>query len=304
MFKIPSRFYLCPVIAVLAAVAPGFGQTIQVPSQASLQTAIDTVADGGVIEIATGTYPATSGGFLIANPAKNFTIRAAGGATVVLDGGGTSKVLWYTAGSAATRGSVVFEGLTVRNGYSTVTGQAGGVTLTNADATFRDCIFESNTHDSESGHGGGVGVYAGSTATFVDSLWQDNVARGASAGLRVGGESTVRVYRSRFIGNRTNLPGHRPSATGGAISVVNAKLWVTDTRFEGNQAGFAGGAIYALGEYQDPVSVPHADVTAANCTFEDNHAVPDPGVSTPSPTEGGAIHSENQTRVRIFNSRL
>lgn len=303
MSKSPSRYLLCLAGAALLA-APGFGQTIQVPSQATLQTAINTVADGGIIEIAGGTYPATSGGFLINNPAKNFTIRAAGGATVVLDGGGTSKVLWYTAASAATRGSVVFEGLTVRNGFVSVAGQAGGVTLTNADATFIGCSFESNTQDSETAHGGGVGVYDGSTAIFIDSLWQDNVARGASAGLRVGNGSTVWVHNSRFIGNRCNLPDHRPSSTGGGIGVVNGTLRVTNTRFEGNQAGFAGGAIYALGDFVEPENVPQTDVWIANCTFIDNHTLPDPGIPTPSPSAGGAIHSENQTLIRIFNSRF
>ena len=301
MSSIFHRISIGLAIAALAAV-PGFGQTIHVPSQATLQNAIDTVADGGVIEIAAGTYPATSGGFLIANPARRFTIRAAG--NVVLDGGGTSKVLWYTAASAATRGAVVFEGLTFRNGLSSVTGQAGGVTLTDAEATFIDCRFENNTHDGNNGHGGGVGVYDGSTALFVGSVWQGNSARGASAGLRVGTDSEVWVHDSRFVGNRVNLPDHRPSSTGGAISVVNGSLAVTNTRFEANQAGFAGGAIYALGDYVEPVSVPQADVLVANCTFDGNHAVPDASIATPSPSAGGAIHGENQTRIRIFNSRF
>ncbi len=304
MRKQTSKFYLYLALATLAAPLPGFAQIIRVPSESSLSSALQNVVDGGVIEIAGGTYPATSGGYVINNPGRRFTVRAAPGATVVLDGGGSSRVLWYVANSDANRGSLVFENLIFRNGFNNATGQAGGVTLTNADATFIGCTFEDNVHNSNSGHGGGVGVYAGSTVLFIDSLWRNNVARAASAGLRVGGESKAWIYDSRFVNNRTNLPGHRPSSTGGAISVANAKLWVTNTRFVGNEAGFAGGAIFALGDFQNPVSVPHTDVTVSNCTFEDNHAIPDPGASPPSPTEGGAIHGENQTRIRVYNSRV
>jgi len=35
-----------------------------------------------------------------------------------------------------------------------------------------------------------------------------------------------------------------------------------------------------------------------------NKAARDPGVSFGSPTEGGAIHSEAQTTMKIFNSRF
>ncbi|RLC77067.1 MAG: hypothetical protein DRI61_12180, partial [Chloroflexi bacterium] len=61
---------------------------IRVPQDADLQTAIWLVGDGGVIEISGGTYPSPNGGFVICDLGKSFTIRAAPGETVVLDGGG------------------------------------------------------------------------------------------------------------------------------------------------------------------------------------------------------------------------
>src|SRR5688572_6987764 len=89
---------------------------IQVPGGvADLQAAIDQVPDGGVIEIADGTYLAPStpspGGFLIANTGRRFTIRAAMGATVRLTRPRfvTVPILRFVNGSLGSSGPVVFE---------------------------------------------------------------------------------------------------------------------------------------------------------------------------------------------------
>ncbi len=50
--------------------------------------------------------------------------------------------------------------------------------------------------------------------------------------------------------------------------------------------------------------MPRSDAVIANCTFVDNVAAPDPSVSLTVPTEGGAVHGEDQTRIRIFHSRF
>ncbi len=61
---------------------------IHVPEDvSSLQQAIQQVSNGGVIEVSDGTYAVPSNGFRIQRPAS-FTIRAAAGATVILDGRG------------------------------------------------------------------------------------------------------------------------------------------------------------------------------------------------------------------------
>ena len=62
-------------------------QVIQVSSSSALQQAFNDVGDGGTIEIAGGTYQAPSGSFTIYGP-KGFTVRAASGAAVTLNGGG------------------------------------------------------------------------------------------------------------------------------------------------------------------------------------------------------------------------
>ena len=78
-------------------------------------------------------------------------------------------------------------------------------------------------------------------------------------------------------------------------------LRVSNSRFEGNQAGYVGGALYAIGLWPDPAG---SDVLVTNSTFVDNLAQRDPSVSFPFPTEGGAIHLEDLATARIYNSRF
>jgi len=277
---------------------------VKVPRDvATIQQAIETVPDGAVIEIAPGTYSAPSGGWHINNPARTFTMRAESG-TVILDGGGTQPVLRYLVDNASLQGSVVFVDLVIANGRSQTDGTVGGVSLYEADATFRGCTFSNNNGDSPTTGGGGVGVFDGSSAVFDDCLWTGNRAANGGAALRIGGDSQVWIYRSRVLNNRSNFPGHRPTATAGGIDVNNATLWVANTRFEGNESGFAGGAIYTIGEWQSPWQQARSVIVVANCTFEGNKAKPDPGVSSPSPTEGGAIHVEDQAHLLVVNSRF
>ena len=88
----PKNFRIAFIVCLLGA--PGaFGATVlHVPAdQPSLQVALDTVPDGGIVELAAGTYSAPSGGFTIYpdldGATRSFTVRAATGATVqaVLD---------------------------------------------------------------------------------------------------------------------------------------------------------------------------------------------------------------------------
>ena len=79
-------------------------------------------------------------------------------------------------------------------------------------------------------------------------------------GLVVHDNARVYVHESTFINNRTNLPTHTETSAGGAIHVGNSILRVSNSHFENNQAGYVGGAIYAIGTWAEPESIPRADV--------------------------------------------
>ena len=269
---------------------------------ADLQQAIRLVQNDGTIELAAGTYPSPNSGFELNNLQKGFTIRAAEGATVILDGGGTRPILRIMNTSLSEGKSVVFEGLTFANGYSDLDGLAGGITIYRAQATFVASTFENNHGYQPTTGGGGIVVALGSEVSFYDCNWRNNTARNYGGGLAVNEDAKVVVVNSNFANNRTNVENHLITAAGGGIHVGNSDLEVIGSTFEGNEAGYVGGAIYAIGTWADPVSVPRSNVEISNSTFINNRSVRHPSVEFPFPTEGGAFHAEDQTMASIMKS--
>lgn len=291
----------CSLLALTPAAA---AQVLRVPTDVpGLQQAIQSVADGGVIELAAGTYPAPQGGFRIRNLGKGFTVRAAAGATVVLDGEGSHTILDYENSAPARGRRVFFEGLTFRDGFSEEEKVGGAVSLVAADAAFVGCRFEGNASAAPTTGGGAVLIFDGSTAVFVDTTWSGNSAtnRGGAVSAVL---STVYIHGGRFEDNRVNLPGHKATSPGGAIYVLDSTVRVFASSFEGNEAGWVGGALYAIGSWAEPVATPSADVLVVGSTFRDNRAAADPCCTPPSPTSGGAFHVENQATLRIHESLL
>lgn len=291
------------IMSVFTGVA--FGTTVvTVPGDiADIQSAIAAVPDGGIIEVAVDSYLVPLDGFLISNAGKSFTIRSANGGRATLDGGGSRPVLRFENVSQGAGQHVTFENLNFSNGLSTTGGRSGGVTVARASATFVGCRFIGNSSDADDTGGGGTFVHSGSFSVFIDCIWSGNTATNEGAGLRID-QSTGFLHRCVFESNRVNLPNHRDTAAGGGLHVTNATVRVTNTRFDQNQAGYAGGGFYVLGTWSEPLEVPAADAIVANCTFTENIAVRDPSVSFPNPTEGGGLHIEDHVTTRVFNSRF
>ncbi|MGC8786469.1 MAG: hypothetical protein ACP5Q1_03485 [Anaerolineae bacterium] len=270
---------------------------IRVPQDADLQIAINEVSEGGMIEIAAGTYPSPIGGFVISDLGKTFTIRAAAGATVILDGGGSREIITFVNSHIDLGGLVTFQDLIFANGKATSDGRAGGATLQRAQAHFLRCTFRNNQGVQPNTGGGGVLVALGSRATFKDCKWEGNAAKNFGGGLAVNDQAEVTIYNSLFVNNKTNVLGHSLTAAGGAIHVGNSILMVDGSRFEGNQAGYVGGAIYAIGNWGNGTRV-----VVGDSVFMQNSVAP--AYTLPWPTEGGAFHAEDQTIATIYDSRF
>src|SRR5258707_14142458 len=110
------RLSLVLALAVSCSVSPllAANNLVRVPQNAAtLDAAIQTVSDGGVIEMSAGTYPTPASGFSIknANARNSFVIRAAAGAAVALAGGATRSLVGIDSNGSKPVG---FQGLTVQ----------------------------------------------------------------------------------------------------------------------------------------------------------------------------------------------
>lgn len=292
------RLAIAAVVLLLPSAAFAAPQLVRVPQDArDIQSAINTVADGGVIEIAANTYATPPRGFAISNERKGFTVRAAG--TVVLDGGGANLLLRYENGQRSRGKLVTFEGITFRNGASLTEGYAGGVTLSAAEARFVGCLFENNTATGRSSGGGAVRVLDGSDATFAGTVFRNNSSLNRGGAIEAIG-SAVTLQGGELIDNRVNLPGHKATSAGGGIYALDSTLRVSGARFQGNQAGWVGGAIYGFGVWADPVTGPKTRVQVSRSTFVANSA--GGAIPAPSQTTGGAIHVEDQSALEVDSS--
>lgn len=298
----------CVAAAAMAALValtalPATAEVVSVATSGALSTALATVADGDVIELAAGTYVSPTSGFEIFNPGRSFTLRAASGATAVLTGEGTHPVLEIQNTAVEPEVSVLFENLVFADGLSTQDGIAAGVTLVRAVATFVGCTFRDCAAESDTTGGGGAGLFSQSVAHFFDCTFDGNTARAEGGGLKVGGGSSAVIHRCRFMVNRTDVTDHRRSAAGGAIHVGNATAVISNTRFESNRSGFAGGALYVIGDWNGESDYA-SEALVVNSTFDGNTCAPASGIVPPSPTAGGAVNIEDDARVRVFNSRF
>ena len=298
--KAISLYFLVVPSATISA-----QELIRVPQEMNLQQAIGSVSHGGTIEVSAGTYSAPTGGFRIENLSRSFTVKNVPGQVVVLSGNNSTDILRIRSNSKA----VTVRGIVFADGYSSSDALGPAVTVADAEATFVGCTFRDNLGEPPSTSSGATHITR-AEAYFVNSVWQDNVAKNSGAALALQ-QSSVWAHNSQFLRNRTNDPGHRDTAAGGAIHVGNSDLFISNSRFEGNVSGYAGGAVFGIGTYtNDPVNDPPATLmTVVNSTFERNRAERHPGVSymcggVQCPTEGGGFHAENQSLGRVYFSRF
>ncbi|MCW5737537.1 MAG: hypothetical protein KIS73_25665 [Enhydrobacter sp.] len=175
-----------------------------------------------------------------------------GDGRIALDGGGLSRVLNVTGGSAR------LEGLTITGG---AVASVGGGVLVGGGATL--AISHSTLAGNSAGNGGALGNYgilslsettvAGNQATFAGGA----IVNAATGTLRLvsttlsGNDATyagaIVNYGSATMANAT-LAGNSAAEQGGAVLNAGGTLTLQNSTLSGNQAGSAGGGLYsALG---------------------------------------------------------
>ena len=132
--RITKFFYAALAAAVMSLPFQAEAQQIiHVNNAGALQQALDTVPHGGIVELAAGNYDAPNGAFTIYGGTKGFTIRAAAGASVSLNGRGATDILRFTDSTHA----MTFERLTFINGATQSPFLGGALTLVNVQASIR-----------------------------------------------------------------------------------------------------------------------------------------------------------------------
>jgi predicted outer membrane repeat protein len=276
---------------------------VRVPADRSnLQDAIAAVDDGGVIEMAAGTYTAPSGGFTVLDYGKGFTIRAASGAAVVLSGSNATDILRIANSLGAVAHTFIFDRLTFSGGVSTTNFIGGAMTLVRNNAIFKSCVFQNNAANSPM-TGGGALWFESASVSFQQCTWTGNQSRNYGGAISAT-TSHLFLRECTLSGNRVDLPKHATNAPGGAIFAANSSIYADACRFENNHAGDVGGAIYCAASWQDPVSTPVGLLVVNNSIFTGNSAFNDPLVVPAGPPIGGAVHIEDQTTAKFYNSRF
>jgi predicted outer membrane repeat protein len=284
-------------LVILACIwaSPAFGQNlIRVPADTgSVQDAIARVADGGTVELATGTYTAPNGGFT--NVAgKAVTVQAAAGASVIISGGGSHDMLRITNAKRDQGKPMTFIGIRFSDG---VTGQnflGGCAILGEAEVIFKGCSFLNNK-TSGNATAGGAFFIASSVVSFQGCVFIGNTSPNGGGAISAL-DSRIYVTNCQFTGNRSDMPGHSPNAPGGAIYSYNCQVEISSSVFEDNHAGYVGGAVYGAAPWDTTEKL----VEIKNSLFNGNGAQKDPSVSFSAPAVGGAVHVEENITLNIY----
>ena len=239
-----GRSFLGVIVLSAFLVHSAVGQNlVRVPADAgNLQDAMARVADGGTVEISSGTYTAPIGGFTNP-PGKAMTIQAASGASVTLSGGG-HDIFRFTNAKRDQGKPITFIGLRFSDGVSKLAFIGGGLTLGECEAAFRGCSFLNNkTADVTKPGGGGALFIAGSVVSFDGCVFIGNTSQ-TGGGAITALDSRVYIAGCRYTTNRCDLPGHSPNAPGGGVYSYNTQLEISNSVFEDNHAGYVAGAVY------------------------------------------------------------
>ncbi|MEM4655220.1 MAG: hypothetical protein QXL34_07030 [Thermosphaera sp.] len=272
--------------------------TINVPGEnhLTITQAINQVQDGGIIQISPGNY---NEHIEIIGISKRFTIKASSEGSVTISASGSKGIMVIR-----NSGPITIDGINFSNGFSSIDGYGGGVSIDNSIVTIVNCAFIGNKGEQPNAGGGGIFAVNGAKVFIDNTKFEGNTDRNYGGAIAIESGSLAYIIHSAFLSNFVNVKYHLSTSAGGAIHVGNSKLRVASSTFVNNEAGYVGGAIYAIGQWMSPYEQPRSDVVISNSLFRSNKARRDSSVTFSLPTEAGAVHGEDQTRIRIFNSRF
>jgi len=261
--------------------------TFNITDVPGFQTALNTAASNGehdTINVAAGTYYVISRLNYTSGENFDLTIHGAGNTITLLDGGGTSQVLWL---SSVGTGSLFVDNLIIQHGAGDY-GAGFYADTDTADITLTSVRFIENTGTQV---GGGANIYSNSGSLIVNGCGFSSNTSGRAAGLFAQSESgpLVSLTNSSFLSNTVTVDGGAcmlyPLGNGADVIAEN-------NNFSGNQSGEFGGGCW--------VRTPGGDntITYKNNNHVNNHAGNGDGGGTVLEIYSGSIaYSGNTTRM-------
>ena len=228
----------------------------------TIGNATGTVASGGTVTIANGTYNGT--GNVGISITKDMTITGVDQNGTIIDGGGSSQIFTIAFGV-----TVTIENLTLTQGYA----YNGGAIYNSGDLTIQNCNLTKNTATKHGGgiynvgtctvngsainnntatsYGGGIYNYNTGTCTVTDSNIENNISH---IGGGITNDGTCTVTDSTITSNTTEYGG-------GIYNYINSTFTVTDSDINNNTAPQGGGIFNFYGT-----------LNVSGCNFESNQA--------------------------------
>jgi len=230
----------------------------------TIQAAVDTVAPGDTVLLASGTYTGT-GNHDILVPDKQLVIVSETGdpADCIIDCQGyldNNRRAFNLGYSPSTR---VIRGITIRNGIKDL----GGGIYCDGNITMRDCVLESNTG---TWWGGAIAFseFAGDVK-LVNCIFISNEA--TDPGLALGGRLVIQNNNLYLTIDSCDFY-YNSAHDGGAIGFYanEGATSIAHSLFVGNTASSGGGGVL----------VSNAEVDIDCCTFHANQAPVGSGIYT------------------------
>lgn len=190
-----------------------------------------------------------------------FTITAAGNGRGILNVAGSptiSNCIFTGCTTGAIRSSMAEVKIENCIFTANVTGSTSGVLWFSdtTEASIVNCQFLDN--DPVTARSGYAVVNAVSSAVSItDTVFQNNTGRQTDGGAILGQYSAIAISNCDFSANR--------SRSGGAIAAMGGSITLNQSRFYGNSASSAGGALYATGGARSLWTI-------SSCEFRNNQA--------------------------------
>ncbi len=226
-----------------------------VPSRfGSIAEAIAAAEDGGVIQLAAGTY--FEG---IDLGSKNLTLQGDTDdpASVILDGVALNRSIISITGGQV---DAAIRGVTLRNGNAGTPipgdpdSRAGGaIWLLNSTVTIEDCVIDSNRADF------GGGVYALNASGVIR-------ATNISGNFATAGGGGFFLFNSEISMEACTVTSNTAASDGGGGKIVLGESSLTDCVIEGNVANGGGGLTWSPSASSQPLSLTACEIVSNGST--------------------------------------